>query len=976
MASGDMEGMKAHAFLDESSSPSNGLLGQLNGESSDALQQNGVMLSPFKMIDISSTITTPVARLTAVPDGSPRVAVALPEQIEVIVHSPTLPRVAEIPTDEEDNVSSSSSSSSFVTSEEPSVNVHPSSGSEGERSPAQKLLPTIDDQVESECSYKGDTETETERGETAADTNDVDTSKKKKKKDGYANFPPEPPPLERGHSRRYSLQDFTSKKRKQRMDHRGYSTIYRSRKWSGAEDELLSERTKQSTGTTVGPLTRSPSAKEGSPVVESLEDIQKQKSLKETLEQAIIQFNRNPKQGLALLWDKGLLPKTARAVAEFLLTTEGLDKAQIGDYLGERNDFNIAVLDMIVECLDFTNLEFDEALRYFISRFRLPGESQKIDRCVSRFAVRYHEDNPNVFNNSDEAYCLSYALIMLNTDAHSKKVKHKMAKRQFIRNNKDVFPTLSVELMERMYDRIVSNEIKVNYDYLERLYKRVGDPTAPYLQVQDVRNVINTALLKEGATFTKFGRRGHPHLRHVCLNNNGDMLCWSQTHKKSSSRDSKRSIALSEITDVLHGCNNTAVFRKNAVPPEFDSLCFSLVSKHRTLDLQAKDRETATLWIAYFEHVVQQNLMGVQTRDLHSQQMAREERIAKLSDIWKGELLPNWDQHWDYGGRRPKGFNLRQLAPKKSLFGYRDSSSASGSKNKSPFLVELWKQGIPPSIRTRLWPIAVGNPLQITRELYDCFLQQAHEARAVAAQTKDAHVSRGKEFHVARMKEDLANTFPELTFFHTEGPLMLSESILDVLETYILYRPDIGYVQGMSHLAAVLLLYMEAYEAFLCFANLVHGNHFLPFFRLDNRQIKWRLDFFDMLFREQLPLLHQHFEALDISPDMYLLNWLLALYARTLPLDIVSRVWDCYLLEGEMFALKTALGILKLYAPRLERETFEECVALLTSIPKDIDEILLFESIESSAFSFSRFETWLVEQRRAEEKTLLLETLL
>ena len=35
--------------------------------------------------------------------------------------------------------------------------------------------------------------------------------------------------------------------------------------------------------------------------------------------------------------------------------------------------------------------------------------------------------------------------------------------------------------------------------------------------------------------------------------------------------------------------------------------------------------------------------------------------------------------------------------------------------------------------------------------------------------------------------------------------------IIQVLEAYICYRPDVGYVQGMSYLAAMLILYLEPY---------------------------------------------------------------------------------------------------------------------------------------------------------------------
>ena len=42
----------------------------------------------------------------------------------------------------------------------------------------------------------------------------------------------------------------------------------------------------------------------------------------------------------------------------------------------------------------------------------------------------------------------------------------------------------------------------------------------------------------------------------------------------------------------------------------------------------------------------------------------------------------------------------------------------------------------------------------------------------------------------------------------------MAAQLRDVLEAYTAYRPDIGYVQGMSYLAAILLLNMDTYECF------------------------------------------------------------------------------------------------------------------------------------------------------------------
>lgn len=47
------------------------------------------------------------------------------------------------------------------------------------------------------------------------------------------------------------------------------------------------------------------------------------------------------------------------------------------------------LLSRVTSRLDFTDMVFDEAIRHFLSGFRLPGEAQKIDRMMEKFAERF-----------------------------------------------------------------------------------------------------------------------------------------------------------------------------------------------------------------------------------------------------------------------------------------------------------------------------------------------------------------------------------------------------------------------------------------------------------------------------------------------------------------------------------------------------------------------------------------------------------
>lgn len=190
---------------------------------------------------------------------------------------------------------------------------------------------------------------------------------------------------------------------------------------------------------------------------------EKAKAHKSTLEAAIAEFNRQPVKGVQYLISNKLVDNKPASVAQFLKNTTNLDKAMIGDYLGQHEEFPLSVMHAYVDSMDFSGMRFDIAIRELLRGFRLPGEAQKIDRIMEKFAERFCADNPGLFRNADTAYVLAYAVIMLNTDAHNPMVWPKMSKADFIRMNAmdDAEECAPKELLEEIYDSIVTDEIKM-----------------------------------------------------------------------------------------------------------------------------------------------------------------------------------------------------------------------------------------------------------------------------------------------------------------------------------------------------------------------------------------------------------------------------------------------------------------------------------------------------------------------------------
>ncbi|KAI1892875.1 hypothetical protein AGOR_G00138030 [Albula goreensis] len=189
------------------------------------------------------------------------------------------------------------------------------------------------------------------------------------------------------------------------------------------------------------------------------------KQQKEIIEHGIELFNKKPKRGIQYLQEQGMLGVSAEDIAQFLHQEERLDTTQVGEFLGENVRFNKEVMYCYVDQLDFCGRDFVSALRAFLEGFRLPGEAQKIDRLMEKFAARYLECNQGqtLFASADTAYVLAYSIIMLTTDLHSPQVKNKMTKEQYIKMNRGINDSkdLPEEYLSSIYDEIAGKKISM-----------------------------------------------------------------------------------------------------------------------------------------------------------------------------------------------------------------------------------------------------------------------------------------------------------------------------------------------------------------------------------------------------------------------------------------------------------------------------------------------------------------------------------
>jgi Sec7-like guanine-nucleotide exchange factor len=140
---------------------------------------------------------------------------------------------------------------------------------------------------------------------------------------------------------------------------------------------------------------------------------------KMTVEGCARLFNESPGKGVRLVIQSHL---TDCSLAQFLRRCNLLDPAKLSEFLAQPSQ--VELLNEYLATFEFTNLTLDVGLRELCTSFRLPGESQQIDRVMQAFARQYHHDNAAV--SEDAAYVISFSIIMLHTDRHNPNIVKKM----------------------------------------------------------------------------------------------------------------------------------------------------------------------------------------------------------------------------------------------------------------------------------------------------------------------------------------------------------------------------------------------------------------------------------------------------------------------------------------------------------------------------------------------------------------------
>lgn len=161
----------------------------------------------------------------------------------------------------------------------------------------------------------------------------------------------------------------------------------------------------------------------------------------------------------------------------------------------------------------------------------------------------------------------------------------------------------------------------------------------------------------------------------------------------------------------------------------------------------------------------------------------------------------------------------------------------------------------------------------------------------------------------------------------------------NLLRAYCIYDSEVGYCQGMNFISAMFLTFLPEEESFWLLVSVMNQEpqKLRHLFGEDMAGTQEMLYIAEKLLDKFLPELSKHMVEQGIHISMIVTEWLVTLYVRTFPFDLVARVWDCFLVEGWKVIYRVMLSLMKQASKDIMGLEFEQIFHYFRDYPSTVN---------------------------------------
>jgi predicted 2-oxoglutarate/Fe(II)-dependent dioxygenase YbiX len=143
----------------------------------------------------------------------------------------------------------------------------------------------------------------------------------------------------------------------------------------------------------------------------------------------------------------------------------------------------------------------------------------------------------------------------------------------------------------------------------------------------------------------------------------------------------------------------------------------------------------------------------------------------------------------------------------------------------------------------------------------------------------------------------------------------------------------------MNFIAAMFLTFLSEEESFWLLVIVMNEEPYKlrELFGEDMAGTHEVLYIAEKLLQQFLPKLSQHFETESIHISMFVTQWLLTVYTSTFPFELVSRVWDSFLVEGWKVVYRVMLALMEAASKDIMNYSFEQILNYFRDFPHTVD---------------------------------------